>query len=197
MKLLFTTLLFFFAIANPRGRGQDFPKGVLGDTPDSDQFKARWYSNDLHALQEPSLLTLAKHPSAEAYRFLWLRTFHHPVAIRIDIRSDGTAVLIQKTASGASGFNAGALFESSARLLSREQTQALLARLNNAGFWDLPSQVHDQTGTDGSQWVIEGVKEGKYHLVDRWSPHIGPVYGLGIYFLTDLAKMDIPKQEMY
>ncbi len=26
---------------------------------------------------------------------------------------------------------------------------------------------------DGSQWVLEGVRDGRYHVVDRWSPESG------------------------
>jgi hypothetical protein len=26
---------------------------------------------------------------------------------------------------------------------------------------------------DGARWILEDVRDGKYHLVDRWSPDTG------------------------
>ena len=57
--------------------------------------------------------------------------------------------------------------------------------------------MNDQEGTDGSQWVIEGVRAGRYHVVDRWTPSKGVVRELGLMLAFDLAKMDIPKNEIY
>lgn len=41
---------------------------------------ATWYSSQLCALNEPLIFD---QKSGTIYRFTWLRTFHHPVAIRI------------------------------------------------------------------------------------------------------------------
>jgi len=77
-----------------------FPKGALSDYDRVDIGKADWYSGQLRALDEPSLLEEAKNPSLESYRFVWLRTFHHPVAVRLDIMADGSGKLTVKIASG-------------------------------------------------------------------------------------------------
>jgi hypothetical protein len=174
-----------------------FPKNALSDDSWGDQFKAKWYSQELNVLEEPSLLERAKNPSFESYRFLWLRSFNHPVAIRLDMRADGIGVLTTKVASGAGGFRPGHIIENTSRPLTREQTQAFLARVQKLSFWSLPSHVDDQTGTDGSQWIVEGVKEGKYHVADRWSPDKGPVRELGINLTIGLAQMNVPKAELY
>ena len=68
---------------------------------------------------------------------------------------------------------------------------------NNVEFWSLPSRLNDQPGPDGSQWVIEGVKAGKYHIVDSWMPQQGPVRELGLYLAIELALLRIPKNELY
>lgn len=81
-----------------------FPKGVLSSDARGDLFRANWYSKHLKALEEPSLLGLAKNPSLQSYRFVWLRTFHHPVIVRLDIMADGTGDLTVKVASGAGGY---------------------------------------------------------------------------------------------
>ncbi len=175
-----------------------FPKGALGDDPRGDLFRADWYSKDLKALQEPSLFQLAKNPSLESYRFVWLRTFHHPVIVRLNLRSDGTGDLTTKVSSGAGGYAPGHVIENKSRPVTREEVEKFLARVRQGQFWDLPShESPDAAGLDGSQWIIEGVKEGKYHVVDRWTPGKGPVHELGLILAVDLAQMKIPKDQLY
>ena len=194
--LLIVSLLVFSAFASI-AQETFFPKRALNADTWGDQLKAKWYSQELEVLEEPSPLALSRNPSSESYRFLWLGTFHHQVAIRIDVRADGIGVITTKVASGTGGFRPGHLMDNLSRPLTREQTQAFLARLKKVGFWSLPNPVNDQAGTDGSQWVIEGVKGGKYHIADRWSPEKGVVRELGVYFAVGLALMNIPKNEIY
>jgi hypothetical protein len=92
-------------------QAQYFPKSSL-DSRGSD-LKSQWYSSQLRALQEPSLLSLSKNPSAECYRFL------------------------------------------------------------------------------------EGVKRGRYHVVDRWYPRDGVARQLGFLLAFDLAKINLPNEEIY
>jgi hypothetical protein len=148
-------------------------------------------------LDEPSLFALAGETTAQAYRLLWLRTFHHPIAVRVDIKPDGTGVLTTKMSSGAGGYSPGKLVQNSSRKLDGVEVKQLLALIERVGFWAAPNPVTDQTGTDGSQWVIEGLKSGNYHVIDRWSPHQGPAHEIGMFLAFDLAKMDIPKSEIY
>jgi hypothetical protein len=50
---------------------------------------------------------------------------------------------------------------------------------------------------DGAQWILEGVKNGKYQVTDRWSPEVGPIRNLGIMMLIDLAKLKLLYEEVY
>jgi hypothetical protein len=195
--LVILWLLAFGAVVSI---GQDayFPKGALSEDSWSDQFKANWYSHELKDLKEPSL-TASNSPSAESYRFLWLRTFNNPVAIRLDLQPDGTGVLTTKVANGESGFFQVKkhLIQDVSRPLTREQVQEFLAQVKRANFWSLPSNVNDQEGTDGSQWIIEGAKKGKYHVVDRWSPTEGAIRKLGLSLTLGMAQMNVPKDQLY
>jgi len=67
-----------------------FPSGALSDSDRGDSDLARWYSGQLKALDEPSLLAEARNTSTQSYRFLWLRSFHHPIAVRLDVMADRT-----------------------------------------------------------------------------------------------------------
>jgi hypothetical protein len=191
----FWSVLLLIILSAVQASAQYFPNKSVDSR--GGEFKNHWYSTQLRALQEPSLFLSAKDPSAESYRFLWLRTFHHPIAIRLDARPDGTSVLTTKVASGAGGYQPGDLSENSSQVLSKEQTDAFRSCLNKLHFWQAPNPVNDQRGTDGSQWIIEGVKHGKYHVVDRWSPQSGLVRELGWMLAFDLAKINIPEKEIY
>jgi hypothetical protein len=93
-------------------------------------------SRVLRALDEPSLLEEAKKPTLQSYRFTWLRTFHHPVAVRLDIMSDGTGKLTVKIANGAGGYKPGKLIENTSLSLTPEQTVKFLEQIKKTEFWE-------------------------------------------------------------
>jgi hypothetical protein len=162
---------------------QFFPKDSLDLR--GGNFKATWYSHQLQALNEPSLWEMRKDPSEYSYRFLWLRTFHHPIAIRLEVKPDGTGILTTKVASGAGGYNPGSLTQSTSKELTKKETDSFLAKVEKTEFWTAPNPVNDQQGTDGSQWIVEGVKNGKYHVIDRWYPGKGVARDLGTMLAFD------------
>jgi hypothetical protein len=174
-----------------------FPKGILDNNPQVDRLDIDWYSGQLRALKEPSLLQLAKTPTAQSYRFLWLRTFHHPIAVRLDIASDGSGVLTTKEANGAGGYKPGSLIRNTSKRLTLQQTQAFLKKIESLGFWSMPQPDRARDGDDGSEWVIEGANKGKYHVVRQWSPKTGPIRDLGTTFAIELSGLQIPNKEFY
>lgn len=69
-----------------------------------DTFVNSWYSKMLFALKEPILKDYKA--DKEIYRFTWLRTFNHPVVIRLE--KQGNAVrLFSKVSDGAGGYEPG------------------------------------------------------------------------------------------
>jgi hypothetical protein len=174
--VLAVSVAFFGTLCN----GQFFPKKSLDLR--GDDFKAKWYSSQLRAMNEPSLLSMASDPASYSYRFLWLRTFNHPIAVRM---------------SGAGGYSPGVLTEDKSRPLTAAEMAPFLSEVEKLGFWTAPNPVNDQEGTDGSQWIIEGVRGGKYHVVDRWSPKRGVVHDLGLFLAFQLGKLNIPPNEIY
>lgn len=174
-----------------------FPPGSLDDSPRADQFLYEWYSTQLQALDEPSLWSLSQTQKEQSYRFLWLRTFHHPMAIRIDMNVDGTSRLTTKLTSGAGGYGPGRLVQNDTSTLTKEQTDWFLGKIQEPKFWELAAFDKSRIGLDGAQWIVEGAKNGNYHIVDRWSPKDGPVRVIGLLMLKDLAKAKIPAKETY
>ena len=150
----------------------------------------------MKAIGEPSIYQAAKDPSVEVYRFTWLRTFHHPVAIRVEIKPDGTGILTTKICDGAGGYGPGKLMTNSQVNLSRDAINSIQNKFEKEQFWQLPAE-EDRGGKDGAEWIVEAARAGSYHLVVRWTPESGPIHDLGAMFLFDLEKMEIPEQEMY
>ena len=184
-----------------------FPLGILDETPQSSQFKEQWYSDQLRALKEPSLWQLSKTQKTQTYRFLWLRSFHHPISVRLDVAEDGTAVVTTKITSGQAGDESRRLLVNKSHSLTKEQSAWFLDRINEADFWDLATYEQEVVGpdgkkivevhVDGAEWILEGVKDGKYKIADRWSPEKGPVRALGLAMLIDFAKLKLLYEEVY
>jgi hypothetical protein len=186
-----------------------FPPGTLDETPQASRAKEQWYSGQLRALKEPSLWESFKTQKTQTYRFLWLRTFNHPISVRLDINQDGTGLLTTKATSGQGGYRPGKLVMNKTRKLTKEQTDWFLDRIAELGFWGLPAFEKDreavgpngektvEIGVDGAQWILEDIKDGKYQIADRWSPETGPVRTLGIIMVIDLAKLKLLYEEVY
>jgi hypothetical protein len=161
-------------------------------------FEPAYYEKHLTALKEPSLREASKRQKTQSYRFLWLRSFHHPIAVRIDLNADGTSLLTTKMASGSGGYDPGKLIQDETLNLTLEQTNRFLGQIEATSFWKLPSSVQER-GPDGAQWIIEGVRNGTYHIVDRWSPTSGSgeTRALGLFMVNELARIKLVASEVY
>jgi hypothetical protein len=182
----------------PDANPQYFPKDTFHDSIESGSFKnftARWYSKHLRAMNEPSLSVDSKDKTLVAYRFLWLRTFHHPIAIRLTIRSDGTGLLTGKMTSGHGGYEPGTLSQNNSFEVSKSQIQQFLDLLQKTAFWTLQTE-NGEVGDDGAVWLLKGVQGGNYHVVDRWSPAKDDFSRVCLYLL-ELSKISVPGKEIY
>ncbi len=160
-----------------------------------DQFRAQWYARFLDAYREPSLWERSKKSLDKSYRFTWLRTFHHPVVIRVDVRPDGICELTAKVGLGSGGYDPGMLIQNDTRPLTKQQSESFLNRIASR-FWNAPKEDTKPGGLDGSQWIIEGVENGRYQVEDRWSPDTGPIRELGLEMIG-LAGLRIQSEEIY
>lgn len=167
--------------------GKYFPDKIFHEIQAVHDFIAKWYSSHLESMNEPSFFDLRQDRKIHSYRFLWLRSFDKPVCVRIEINSDGSAWLVSKMTKGIGGSGPGEIFIDATYPLSKNKAKTLLSCLENADFWNLTTK-DDLQGNDGAQWIIEGVKNGKYHIVDRWSPEDGPFREAALY-LINLSKL--------
>jgi hypothetical protein len=173
-----------------------FPLGVfaLGKSDDGD-FLARWYAEELRGLKEPSLSENV--PAREpVYRFLWLRTFHHAIAVRITIHPNGGGTITVKMADGGGGYPPGKLILDSTREISLPEVRHALDLVDAMDFWRMPPEL-GPLYPDGAEWIFEASDHGKYHVIDRQSPQDGPVRELGVYLVQVVAKLAVPANEVY
>ena len=142
----------------------------------------------LKAMKEPSLWRLSQNDRpATAYRFLWLATGQHPICIRLT-RTGGTFALHVAGHDGHPGITAGRQTLDKNVKISVQQAERLVARLQKTKFWTSPVEVKESRGiADGDGIVIEGVKDGRYHVVDRAGSTTGELYKEFCRSLLELA----------
>jgi hypothetical protein len=182
------------------GQSTYFPAGVLGEDSKEDNFKVDWYTKFLSAMREPSLWEASKTKKTQSYRFLWLRSFNHPISVRLEVNRDGSALLVTKISSGQGGYEPGRLATNRTQRLGQKQTSWIIGQIEELKFWTLatiPPRDPNVVGVDGAQWIFEGTKDGTYHIVDRWLPETGEVHALGIMMLIDVAKLKLLYQDVY
>jgi hypothetical protein len=153
-----------------------------------DTFVNTWYSKMLFALKEPILNNYQG--EKEICRFTWLRTFHHPVSVRLEKQGD-IVKLFTKVCNGAGGYESGGLISDKTSKLTLQEYSLLIDKINDTKFWSLPTEMHDD-GTDGAEWIVEIFKENKYHVVTRNTPfeeRHGNFRIIGEYLIS-LSKLD-------
>jgi len=144
-------------------------------------------------MSEPSL-SCGPRADGFAYRFLWLRSFHHPIAVRLE-KVGPQAVLSTAELDGTGGHAPGKILKQTQRALSPAEQSKFEAKLNDVGFWEM-RRDQDRFGSDGAQWILEGIDNGQYQVVQRWSPGPGAFSDVCV-LLLDLAGFRIPATEFY
>lgn len=159
-----------------------------------DTFVNQWYSKMLFSMKEPVLSNYQG--NKEIYRFTWLRTFHHPVSIRLE-KQNNIIKLFSKVCNGAGGYEPGQLIFDTTLNVTADQYKSLIQKIENINFWALKTEQRDVAGKDGSEWIIEAIKNNKYHIVTRWTPseeRHGNFRSVGEYLIS-LSKINSKETE--
>jgi len=157
-----------------------------------DTFVVRWYSEHLYAMKEPLLFN--KNLNKEVYRFTWLRTFDKPVVVRIE-NFEEKYKLTWKLCDGAGGYEPGNLTINKSVELNPETWKMFKSKLDTLDYWNM-SLGRMSIGTDGSEWILEGVDKEKYKVVTVWTPSKGKFYDACNYLLT-LTDLEINEKNKY
>ena len=158
---------------------------ILGrPLPRLDEHRRDWYSKHLRAAGEPSLFERARAGQADVLRFLWLRTFHAPVIVRIEDISEPRPRMIATELSGQGGYAPGTVKRRIDRALTTDEASMLRRQLAIHNPLVLPAGSDScDAGMDGSQWIIERAADHRYKLVDRFYAALGPVHTAGLAML--------------
>ena len=191
ISLLLTTAIFLLIACSP------FKKDMFPEWRDLDEFpRKKWYSNQLRAAKESPIITPLNVPT---YRFTWLRSFHHPIVVRIECPDHCT--ITAKILNGAGGYVPGKISKTINRTLSQSEEEKFKRLLSQVNFSPEKS-LEDIIGVDGAQWVLEAASGNSYHAIDYWSPQPGgsvdseAFYTLCSYMLY-LTGFEIPDNEFY
>ena len=106
----------------------------------------------LFVLQEPVLKNYDG--DKEVYRFTWLRTFNHPVSIRLEKQGD-IVKLFSRVCNSAGGYDPGKIIFDTTINLTQKQVDTTNIKLDDAKFWTLQTEAREDIGKDGSEWIIE------------------------------------------
>jgi hypothetical protein len=82
-------------------------------------------------------------------------------------RYDGIFKLSARRLNGDGGYDPGELVEQKDVELSQAESRSLDSHLAALKFFHMQTD-EDADGLDGDQWVLEGVADGKYHIIDRF-----------------------------
>jgi hypothetical protein len=127
-----------------------------------------WYGKHLRVMGELSLLDVTN-PDTETYRFLWLRSFEHPISVRIERRGYFFS-LRSVELSGTGGNDPGKIIRTDDVEIFSDQWCRFTSLIDKMQFWEKPTSSGSSLGRDGAQWILEGVNDERYHIVHRWSP---------------------------
>lgn len=197
MSLRFIAMIFLVSVSPLVTQAAGtiyFPKG-----------SEKFYPKYLEAMKEPSIFEQSTNKAVEQYRFLWLRSFHKPISIRIWKDESGVAMRVVRLGDD-DGDKPGKIEFDQTLNLTTNQWQEFLALLNQATFWKMPcAEKMDVIGFDGSEWVLEGQTAGTYHMVDRWSPNYDydgkdrhlENFVICCRYLLIVSKLEIPYKEDY
>jgi len=146
--------------------GPYFPVKTKPGEEGISKFEADWYGKSLARMKEPQLPALAKEMNAEVYRILILPTWGNPIAVRIQKHGEVYS-LFGRRLNGQGGYDPGGPAEAKDLELGAEDSKALDILIHNLDFFQMPTD-DDVRGFDGDEWILEGISNGKYHVVQRW-----------------------------
>ena len=167
-------------------RRQYFPPGIFGQSA----YKKSWYASFLVAMREPSLLETARNDQTTEYRLLLVLS-DRALSFRLELLVDGTGELAVARAIPQGGKLDGVLIKSGVPVTT--DVRAFLALLQRADFWkpeteETPDKTRHEK--DGIRWVLEGVRNGEHHVVDRSTPRATDFAQICI-FLMKLTPMNL------
>jgi len=128
---------------------------------------------------------------AEVYRLVVLPAFRSPIIVRLELRSTSADELAVKL--GETDRKPSPLLVDRRTEVSRANQDAFLRLLSAAEFWSMPPPRPRMRVVlmGGSSWMLEAIRGGVYHAVNRGEP-LSPAFRDAVDFLLgNLGNVNI------
>lgn len=153
----------------------------------------KYLTTRLLSLQEPCLYNKEIDENTIIYRFTWLRSFHEPIAVRIEKHTNGI-ILYWKIGKGESGYTPKGLDKFGQKQLKEKDWRKFKRLVKKSNYNNLPVK-YDFPMTDGASWNLERKTYNSYKTHYTNSP--GQNFEKACLFLISLADIKINKDEIY
>lgn len=184
----------FFISTSVFAKSAYFPIKTQVEDGGVSAFEANWYGKSLERMKEPSLLESKQNTKAVIYRFMILPTWGNPISIRV--WKDGKIYnLSARRLDGQGGYDPGILIEQKDVKLSEKDSKALDTLIANLNFFQMQTN-EEVIGSDGDKSILEGVLNGKYHIVQRWCAFSHETKKRGLERFVALFKFLIDKSTL-
>ena len=173
-----------------RAEGGYFPEEVFFGDPKLSKSVVTVYTNKLKQFNEPTLLD----GGHTGYRFLYLRSFHPAIAVRIWVDGEEKRLSVK----AMSRHNNDQLATMVARPMTPHEWATFSKLLADSCLWEMPVTSDAPIAFDGAWWVFEGAHENHYHVTHQQSPQSGLYRELCLYLLKlSGLPLDESKDEIY
>jgi len=145
-------------------------------------------------LEEKGLYEQELVQGEEVYRFTWLRSFHHPIVVRIERNADEKVKIYWKVGKGAGGYAPEGIKKSGKKKLGIEEWDKLISLLDELRFDALPNYSY-QPMTDGASWTLEKKTFEGHKVHDTNDP--STLFKAACMYLVELTNIKIKEEEKY
>jgi hypothetical protein len=126
------------------------------------------YSALLRRVDEARLYGKITNAPQDSFRLIWVRTFDNPIIVRVS--NQGSQIQGRMVRLNGNGYNAGEIMKQETFSLTAKEWSRITNSIGKAPFWALAAFDTKHKGNDGARWVLEVSTQGRYHVVERWSP---------------------------
>jgi len=154
---------------------------------------AEWLQTQLSDLNKDCLFNNDIRQNSIIYRFTWLRSFHHPIAVRIE-KVEDKIMLYWKVGKGAGGYSPQGLKKSGKKKLSLKKWLEFENIVKISNFDNIPNEQYIPM-TDGATWTLERKEPDSFKAHHSNSP--SKEISKACLYLLDLTNIKVKDDDKY
>jgi hypothetical protein len=191
-RLVMTVTIFMATFLATAVHAADLSSRTSHDVVKTDSPSASMYPKQLVAFDDKSLSELPREGNKLIYRISCSPSFAPSVCVRLHVNEAGDGIVfLNRWCGGRRALDHRQYFPEGTQCeVSAPEVSKFLALVKSIDFWNIPPRLDSPPDFDGSTWVLEGVRNGAYHVVSRQSPKDGDFRGAGL-LLMNYAGLDV------